>query len=473
MALRRQISEQAATWGDPILGINLRESEENLKDGESRLMQNCEYYGKVRIRRGSQRLTSSLSSTRRIRGGHVFYFGGAAPQKKNLVAYGTKVSVISGAGIETNLISTMTDDQDVFFSTWSIKDRAYIANRADILRYYDGAVLAPLVGTNIPTARCAPVPILDRMMVITTNGIERTDPRSDTVWSSNSSWATLRPSQPGLFTALHPASIKSTDTIYDGALAFQERAYYIITGSDFGNDVTAGSASTGEDAAIRMLDPTVGTSSPYSVCTVPGIGVFWFTSDLNVYWIPEGGLIGRFVGDKLQSILPTQGIESTNLAALSQVWMTYFDRMLMLSIPIGSNTYPSLQFWMDMRSMMDHPDRGPVWYGPMTGQTISRCWYGNQQGDNILYGGEGNPSNGAFLYQLRATSRFSDAVGVADNPITLKYQTPFKGFGSPSREKYVQAIHLDMASYNGSATLDLVDLEGTLVSGIPISPVGS
>ena len=45
MALRRQINEADASFADPVLGINLRESEENLKGGESRLMQNCEYYG--------------------------------------------------------------------------------------------------------------------------------------------------------------------------------------------------------------------------------------------------------------------------------------------------------------------------------------------------------------------------------------------------------------------------------------------
>lgn len=473
MALRGQIPESQATWPDPLLGINLRDSEENLGDYESRLMQNCEYYGAVRMRRGSQRLNATQLGTSRIRGAAMYYFGGSAQQKKNLLAYGTKLVTLSGSGTETVLTSGMTNDQDTYISTWPITDKAYFANKADVLSSYDGTTWSTVGGTNIPTPRSFVVPILDRLMCVTTNGIERTNPRSDSVWSSNSSWATLRPSQPGLFTALASASIKSTDSIYDGALAFQERAYYLITGTDFGNDVTSGSASTGEDAAIRLLDPTVGTNSPYSVCTVPGIGIFWFTSDCNVYWIPEGGLIGRFVGDKIQSTVATQGIESCNLAALGQVWMTYFDRILMLGIPLGSNTYPTVQFWMDMKAMMDNPQKGPVWYGPMTGQSLSRCWVANQQGDNKVFGGEGNPANGTFAYQLRVPGRYTDAVGLADTAISMSYRTPFKAFGTPSREKYVQAIHLDMNSYSGQATLDLLDLDGTLASDVPIQAVGS
>lgn len=473
MALRGQISESAATWPDPVLGINLRDSEENLQDHESRLMQNCEYYGSTRIRRGSQRINSTSLGAYKIRGGSMYYFGGSAPQKKNLIAYGPNLSALSGSGTESILTTTMTSDQDTFISTWPITDKAYFANKVNVLSNYDGITWGVVAGTNIPTPRSYVVPILDRLMCVTVNGIERTNPRSDSIWSSNSSWATLRPSQPGLFTALAPAAIKSVDNIYDGALAFQERAYYLVTGSDFGNDVTAGSASTGEDAAIRLLDPTVGTNSPNSICNVPGIGIFWFTSDCNIFWIPEGQLIGRFVGDKIQSTVSTQGLESTNLAALSQVWITYFDRMLMVGIPLGSNTYTSVQYWMDMKSMMDHPDRGAVWYGPMTTQSLSRVWVGNQQGDNLVFGGEGNAANGAYVYQLRVPGRFTDAQGSSDLPIQMKYQTPFKSFGSPSREKYVQAIHLDMNSYSGQATLDLLDLDGTLATDIPIEAVGS
>lgn len=471
MALRNQIAESVASYTKPYLGVNLRESEEKLRDGESRLMQNCEYYGGVRIRRGSQRINSSTLGAYRILGGTKYYYGGTTPTGKRLIAYNTNISVLSDVGTETILTSGMTSDQDTYFRTWSITDDCYISNGSDVLRKYDGTTFSTVSGTNIPTPRTGVIPILDRLMAITSNGIERTDPRVDNVWSSNSSWATLRPQHPGLFTALHPYTMRGTDTFYPGAIALQERAHYLITGTDFGDDVTNASASSGEDASIRLLDGTVGTNSPDSLCSVPGIGLFWFTTDLNVYWLPEGSLTGKYVGDKIQSTVGTAGIESAYTGALKQVWMAYFDHILMLGVPLGTNQYASTQWWLDMRMLRDHPDLGPVWYGPMTGQTVGRAWVENQQGDNKIMGGEGNSSSGAFIYQLRVPSRFTDAVGTADNDVSMVYQTPFKSFGTPSREKYVQGVHLDLNTFTGSATVDLLDLDGTLASSLAIEAV--
>ena len=469
--LRNQISESAASYAEPVLGVHLRDSEENLKDGEARLMQNCEFYGGVRIRRGSQRITPASLGSYRVLGGTKFYYGGSNPQSKRLVAYNNRISVISDTGAETILTSGMTAGFDTYFKTWSIQDSVYVSNSIDTLRKYDGTTFSTVAGTNIPVPRSAVIPVVDRLLCITTNGVERTSPRVDTTWSANSSWATLRPQSPGLFTALHPYTLRGTDTLYSGAIAFQERAHYLITGTDYGTDASAGTASVGEDASIQLLDPIVGTNSPDSVCTVPGIGMFWFTPDLNVYWLPEGTLQGRFVGDKIQSTVSTPGIESTYTGALKQVWMAYFDHMLVLGIPLGTNTYASTQWWMDMRALRNQPDRGPVWYGPMTGQTVGRVWVENQQGDNRLVGGEGNAGTGCYLYQIRVPNRFTDAVGITDTAITMAYQTPFKSFGIPSREKYVQAVHMDLNSFSGTATLDLLDLDGTLASGLPVVAV--
>lgn len=470
MALRRQIAEADATYDEPHLGVNIRESEENLRGGEARLMENCEYYGGIRIRRGSQRLNSSSYGSFKILGGHKYYYGGANPASKRLIAYNNRICSVSETGVETVLTSGMTASLNTYFATWPITDCAYVSNGTDTLRRYDANIAAftTIGGTNIPVARTAVVPVLDRMLAITTNGIERTNPRSDNIWSNNSSWATLRAANPGLFTALHPYTTTGSDTIYSGALAFQERAYYLINGSNFGTDVTAASASTGEDVSIKLMDGTVGTASPYSVCTVPGVGTFWFTTDLNVFWLPTGSLTGKYVGDKIQSTGQTPGIESTTASQQSQVWMAYFDHILMLGVPQGSNNYASTQWWLDMRALRDHPDRGPVWYGPMTGQTVGRAWVENQQSDNKIMGGEGSLARGAYVYQLRVPSRFTDAVGSVDNPVTMIYQTPFKSFGTPSREKYVQAVHMDLNGFTGTATLDLLDLDGTLVSGLPV-----
>lgn len=468
--LRNQIAENTATYAEPVYGVNLKSSEENLQDGEARLMQNMEYYGATRIRRGSQRVNGTTLGAYRILGGHKYYYGGASATSKRLVAYNNKISTLSDVGTETNLTSSMTAGLNTYFGTWSITDSVYISNGTDTLCKYDGTTYSTVAGTRIPTPRTAVVPVLDRLMCITTDGIERTEPRVDNSWSQASSWATFRPQLPGLFTALHPLSLKGSDQIYPGALALQERAYYLITGTDFGSSLGSASPSTGTDASIQLLDPSVGTASPYSVVTVPGVGTFWFTADLNVFWLPEGSLAGRFIGDKLQSTVSTAGLESTNTAALAQVWMAYFDNILMLGIPTGSNVYASTQWWLDIR-MLRAEQGQPVWYGPMTGQTVGRVWLENQQGNNGLYGGEGNSSSGAFVYQLRVPAKFTDAVGTSDTAISAVYQTNFKSFGTPSREKYIQAVHFDMNSYSGTTTMDLLDLDGTITSGVTIEAV--
>lgn len=472
MALRRQINERAASWEDPKRGINLFVSEEDIQAGEARLMRNCIYRSGVRMRNGSSRITpTALAAAFRVRGGHRFYYGGATPTKKRLIAYDTKVSVISDVGAETVLTSGMTSDQDTYFTTWTITDKVYISNNTDVLRSYDGTTFETVVGTAIPSPRARVAPVLDRLLAITSNGIERCDARDPTVWSNDSAWATFRPSQVGLFTALHPFTLRGTDTIYTGAFAFQANAYYLITGTDFGSDVTAGSASANEDSSMQILDSNVGTSSPDSVVTVPGVGIFWFTTDLNVYWVPEGSLKGQYIGDKIRSTGTTTGIESTNKAQLSQVQMTFYDRFLILSIPTGNVTYPDTQFWLDLYEFTraDKTEQPTaVWYGPMTGQTVGRLWREDQQGELALRGGEGNPTTGIFVYNMAEDALFKDAVGTSDNDITMNYQTYFKDFGAFSREKYLRSLNFVIRNFEGSPTVSLLDIDRVIVSGVAI-----
>jgi hypothetical protein len=353
--LREQFSESAAAYQDPIYGVNLRASEENLVSGEARLMQNCEFYGGIRIRRGCQRLfanglgVGNPTRTYPILGGHKYYQGRDGAISYRLAAYNNVISTISNNGAETVLTTSRTPGLMTYFSTWSITDSVYVTNGADALAKFDGVTFTSNVHTIIPKTDV--VPILDRLLAITINGIERTNARVDNAWSNNSSWATYRPQRPGLFTAIYPYTIYGQDTIYPGALAFQERAYYLITGTDFGDDVTSLSPSTGLNTKIEILDGTVGTASPRSVCAVPNVGIFWLTADCNVYWIPTNALVGRFVGDKLQSTVSTAGLESTYRAALDKAWMVYHNERLMLAIPWihghSKNTLIVGQFGMD------------------------------------------------------------------------------------------------------------------------------
>lgn len=465
--LRKQYPETMATYASPTKGVDLRSSIENLTDGEARLMQNFEVYGGLRIRRGSQRITNNSLGNYRILGGYKYYRNISTGESLRLVAYNDTISAISNTGFETVIGTGLTSNLDTYFRTWSITDSVYISNGTDILRKYNGTTFSTVSGTGIPIARTSVVPVLDRLMCITLDGIERTNARVDNVWSINSSWATLRPQQPGLFTALHPFTIKGIDAFYPGAIAFQERAYYLVNGLDFGSDVTALTASSGEDASIRLLDGTVGTSSPDSVCTVPGLGIFWYTTDNNVFWLPEGSLVGRFIGDRIQSTTGVQGLESTYVGALKQVWMAYHDHRLMVGLPMGTNNYASTQFWLDTRQLQKDPSNS-VWYGPMIGQTVGRVWVENEQGDNQVIGGEGNSNTGAFIYQLRVPYRFLDAVGYDDYTVSAVYKPYFKHFGTPAHDKFVQSTHMTASSTGTPPTLDLEDLNSLLGSNLPL-----
>jgi hypothetical protein len=109
----------------------------------------------------------------------------------------------------------------------------------------------------------------------------------------------------------------------------------------------------------------------------------------------------------------------------------------------------------------------------MTGQQLSRVWVENQQGDFAIYGGEGNPTNNAYVYQLRVPGRYTDAVGSADNNVSMVYQTPYSSFGSPSKLKYLRSVHFDLNFASGTPTCDILDLDETVLSGQTISTVSN
>lgn len=470
--LRNQIPEEMATYADPVLGVNLNSAQADLKPGEAALMQNCVYYAGTQIRSGSVALNSSSLGAYNCLGGHKYYYGGSVPKSLRVVAYNTNIVSLSDAGVQSVLTSSMTAGKDTHFVTWPITDRVYVSNGTDQFSFYDGNIstfesVSSIAGyVNVPgmsgnpaSRMCAP--ILDRLMCITTNGIERTNARVDNIWSLNSPWATMRPIKGGLFTALASYTMRGLDALYPGIIAFQADAFYLITGTEFGVDVTAASAS-GDNGSIQLLDPKIGTSSPYSVKAVPGVGLFWFTSDKNVYMLPEGALSGRLVGTKLISTGAAQGIESVNLSALGQVWMEYFYPYLMLGVPLGSNTYATTQFWLDIRQFFTAPQTEPVWYGPMTGQSVGRCWAETQNSDSRVIGGEGNSANGLFVYNLRQQGTFTDAVGTSNNAVAMNYLSYFQDFGYPSRGKYVQNINADLYMPGNTATCQLYDLTGAL-----------
>lgn len=468
--LRDQLPDKSAKYPDPVLGINLRASDEDLQPGEARFMKNLEFIDGLRSRPGSVLLTPTALGTARITGGHKFYYANGL--SKRLVAYEDKISVLSDLGIDSYLSITMTPNVDVHFETWRTTDKVYVCNGVDKLFEYDGAVwqsVDSLGGTtNVPNGCRMIKPVLDRLMALTLDGvIERSNPRVAHQWSNNSSWATFRPALGGPFTAIHPHTLRSTQgDLYPGLIATQANALYMITGTNYGSDVTSGTASTGENGAIKLIDPRIGTSSPYSLCTVPGVGVFGVSSDLNVWWLPFGEASPRIIGDKLRSPIngAVTGLESGNTAQLSQIWMQYFDRRLILGFPVGADTHCSVYFYLDMKSLVEFPQRGPVWYGPHTGFTVNRCWTETQFSENALVGGEGQDATGAYVYRLMQNVDY-DMVGAEQIEMRGDYKTFWHHFGAPSRAKYMPGVAF-FGQYDSIPQISLHDLDSTIATGL-------
>ena len=472
MALRGRLPAEFSEYPLPVRGVNLRDQLPQIRPDEAQLLQNLNIEGGWKIRDGSGReISAALQSGKRIRGLTKYYYGGPMPQGKRVAAYGTSIATIEPHDVITVLTTGMSDDRDTHFTTWSITDRLYISNSTDVLRSYDGntGVFQTVTGTNIPTPRAQIIGVLDRLFCITTDGIERTNARDDSTWSKNSSWATLRGSQSGLFTALHPIMLRGADTLYHGALAFQPNSFYLIQGTTFGTDVTSATAPTdgSDNASIQLMNTNVGTLSPYSIEEVPDLGLFWFTSDKNVFWMRHGSLTGSYIGDKIQAAFNREetGIESTSLSYINQVWMRYLYPYLMLGFPSSYVSHTDIQYWLDTRQLLT---LGPVWHGPMIGQSLSRVFVERQLGDRQIIAGEGDPTKGAWIYRLRKPQIYSDASGASDTDIAFRWRSFYNPFGAPEVEKRIRSVHMDINDFAGSATVSLWDIDGEQLADAPI-----
>ena len=479
--IRGRLPDEIATYPDAKRGVNLRKSAEDLEPGESELEQNCYWDSDLRKRPGAIRWTTISLGMFAPAGGHKAYFSTGAVR---VAAFGTNVVEIGDTGSITTLTSTLTGGASTFFADWSITDRGYMGNGVDELRYFDVTrIVTTLSGVNIPGSPTMIVPFLDRLFAIQSNVVVPTMPRDDTAWAPiTSSWSAYR----GIGGSGNPTAIglhSSTGYPTDPQaqlLIFQRNTVTALVGTDFGSTVTSASPPSGWDAALTLLDPRIGTSSPYSVCNVPGVGTFWFTSERNVAWLPIGSSVPRLIGNSLYSYRAgVQGINDTTQTALSQVEMIYHDLKLKLYIPVNGQTYTSLQFWLDLRPLMENlasvltqpSEEIPAnWTGPHIGQSINRVWIENQSGDpERLMGLEGNMGNGLMAYELNPINYYKDDVGVSiSNDIAFHYKSFFHPFGAPGYQKYLYDLILDTQGYINFATVTVNDLHATLTNGLDI-----
>ena len=480
--LRNRLPDAQSEYADVTRGVNLRKSLEDLRPGEAELLQNCYYDSDLRQRFGCLRYTSASLGAFQVVGGHKAYFGDATGRR--LVAGGGFLFGISDTGIVSTLSSTLTAAANTFFSDWSITDRSYVVDGTTPLHFLDSAgVFSTLSGTNIPASPTMVVPFSDRIFVIQNNVVLPCNPRDDSIWASTgSSWSAYR----GIGGSGNPTAIglhSASGTPGDPQaqlLIFQRNTLTALVGTDFGSDVTLASPPSTWDAQLILLDPRTGTSSPYSVCNVPGVGTFWFTSEKNVAWLPIGSSIPRLIGNSLYSyragILGVNDAEQTQLA---QVLMIYHDLKLKLYLPVQGNNYTTIQYWLDMRPLMENlasvltqPSENipAAWSGPHIGQSIRRVWIENQSGDaERLMGVEGNQSNGQVVYELNPLNYDKDDVGPATTTaINYHYKGNYFDYGAPGYLKYLYDLLIDTQGFINMATVTVNDLHATLTSGLSI-----
>ena len=474
--LRNRLPDDVAVYPHPILGVNLRDTLEDLEPGEAEKLGNCYFDGGLRKRYGSSNLTMSSLGAFMGRGGHRVYPQTAT--KFRLLAYDTKIATVSDTGAVGTVTPSLTSDQNVHFKTWSITDKTYVCNKSNILGAVNASqVYATVTGANIPASPTMAVPFLDRLFAIQGDGVWSTNPRVDTVWSPNSStWAIYRPAGgAGVPTAIHLHSLTGQQSTPQAQLLiFQSAAVTSLTGSDFGSDVTSATPPTGWNAALTLLSPRMGTNSPYSVVTVPALGTFWFTQDYNVAWLPFNEATPRLVADKLFSNrTEIQGVNNVNASAIGLVRMIYHDRKLKLFLPVDSNSYSTIQYWLDLRHLQTAFERENKvtvsWSGPHTGQSLSALWVESESSDqDVLYAAEGNTTTGLYVYTLNDSTTYKDVSGLLSADVATDYRTFYHSFTAPTYEKWMPEVRFDCSGRIQNATVTLKDLHGTSVDNLAI-----
>ena len=468
--LRNRIPDDMAEYPDPRFGIDLRSSLEDLQPGQAEFLKNCYYDGGVRKRAGSVSVNALRYSYYPGSGGTRVYPNDAVPVR--LLAYHTALATVTDAGTIATVTDSLTANTSVRFQTWTLTDATYVCNGEDPLAYVDNITqsYATLTGTNIPQSPTQAVPFVDRLFVLQDGYVVTSDPRTDTVFSSSTStWATYRPvGSAGGVKALHLHSVtgQQGDPIAQ-LLLFKQASVSALTGTDFGDDVTAASIPTGYDAALTLLTHRIGTNSPRSIVTAPGIGTFWVTQDLNVAWLPFSQITPLLIGDALYSRrTDIYGLNHAASTYLHHIWMVYHDRKLKLGFPVGSDPFPSIQYWLDVRQLQGvspTPEQKleVAWSGPHAGQTPSHVWVEAEGGDqDVLYGVEGDPSLGTYLYRLAEAGISYDTRGVATSNIVSDEGSHYHTFGAPGFLKYLQRLRIDAGGQLEHTRLEVRDLHG-------------
>lgn len=450
-----------ATYPMPRLGVNLRKNVVALNPEEALKTQNLIWADGLAKRGGQSLITSTeVVASKPVKGLHKYYKADGTSQL--LAAAGTTVKYLNGASW-SDVVTGLTDSQEVHMSTWGGVDKVYISNGADELYSWDGSSAVTLSGGNIPSSIIQTLPYQDRLLAI-----DETNPGtltwSDSFSDTAANWVTAASTKVKPDTKLYGMIHHSVNNVSAGietkVLLAGANGMHLFSGTDLRTPATTG------DYTIYSLGTNVGCESPRTMAWTPR-GTMWLGIDKQVYILPFDSATPVAVGSKIQSEQgDVTGIENIPAGQLANASAVFHDGFYKLSITKSGGAYNSEQWWLDVnRLKVDEDEYFSPWYGPMVGQTLGPMIVLSGTGDvGQHYAGEGQSLG--YVYEVSKSTQRSDidATTATASEISVSWKTFFHPLSNSAFRKQVEVIEAEFLDTDDSVAASFNDITGLLRS---------
>lgn len=441
----------------PVKGINLSAAIELLAEGESLSTKNFYYRRGLRQKEGSQKLSSNrIDGDSPITGLHRFYYN--TIDKVLIGAADDKISRYDDSlGTWTDLLTGRTATNLVNMVTWGALNRMYIADGTNLPKYIDSSLaIATVAGA--PTTTYMFLPYRDRLL-----SVDKTNP-SYIRWSASFSDATwealadaIRMSGSGSIKVLKLHALAETNTgINAQVFAAKPTSCALFSATDLDP------ASAGYDARLDDVSSEIGCISPFTVINTP-IGTIFLGSDRQVYLLQYGSIQLIPIGAKIKSTtLNGRSLLDINLQNMEKAAAVWENNIYKLTIPIGANSYNTIQFWLDTSRGLENL----AWYGPMEGMELTCFVHQNgEQDNNKLIGG----GNNGYVYSVNEIGIYSDD-GTA---ISSEWHGRPQAWQNTGLDTRIFQVELELTDPLGTVTLAFNDTVGAVGDTINITGTGS
>jgi len=452
-----------AEYPMPRLGVNLRKNVTTLDKEECLKAQNLIWADGMAKRGGQDLITSTeVVADKPVKGLHRYYKTDGT--KQLLAAAGTTVKYLDGSSW-TNVVTGLTDEQEVHMSTWGGLDKVYISNGTDELYSWDGSSAVTLSGGTLPSSVIQTLPYQDRLLSIdNTNpgGLGWSDSFSDAAadWVPPATTEVIPDTQ--LFGMINHSLNNTTAGIETQVLLAGANGMHLFSGTDLRTPATTG------DYTIYTLGIDVGCESPRTMAWTPK-GTMWLGIDKQVYILPFDSATPIAVGSKVQSAQgDITGIDNIPAGQLTNASAVYHDGFYKLSITKSGGSYNTEQWWLDItRLQIDADGHFGPWYGPMIGQSIGPMITLTGTGDiGQHYAGEGQDKG--YVYEISKDTTRSD-ITVSDgsaNAITCSIKTYYNPLNNHSFRKQIDMIEAEFLDTDDSVSVSFNDITGLLKSAV-------